>query len=96
MPINELNVGDRVHLTSDAYTPSMINPRKDSIYGCIGTIEGIATYRVAIYNNGVIESYASKEKLYTVRWDNGTTNSYTHKNDLMPINTERNKCKSIW
>lgn len=67
MPINELNVGNRIHLTSDAYTPSRINPRKNSTYECIDTIEGITTYCVAIHNNGVIESYASEEKLYTVR-----------------------------
>ena len=82
MKKSNLKIGDRVYLASHTYTSSNFNPTKGSSYECKGTI-------CEISSKGTITRY-------TVRWDNGITNYYISKDDLMLSSLSHNNYKSIW
>jgi len=84
MSILNVNVGDRVYLMSDMYTPSQANPVKGSKYECKGTICEILPHKTAEPFNCLVQ------------WDTGIINNYIISTDLMLVDTVCTNYKSIW
>jgi len=82
MKTRKLTVGDEVYLVSNRYIPSEFNPTKGSSYECKGIIHKVLPKGTVIK--------------YTVKWNNGITNYYGFKNDLMLVDPLCNNYKNIW
>jgi len=64
MSILNPKVGDRVYLTSEAYSTSVVDPTKGSKYECKGTICKIRPLSCLVrWDNGYTNSYIFKQDL---------------------------------